>query len=163
MIYSYWHIEEWYPGRAPTLHGDRLRHHAWLIVSYPSTTSRIGSVAFAHKGKLGELPWMRSDWHGAAERILSPMTHRLEMSACDFSYIGSLASQLRHLHFESMAPSGRLFLGIHVGQPWCVVLREEHAENDPAFVQWVLNMSQRPVSITNHMAELQIFEGLAKL
>ena len=149
--------------RAPTLHGDRLRHRAWLVAYYPSTTSRIGSVAFAHKGKLGELPWMRSDWHGAAERILSPMTHRLEMSACDFSYIGSLASQLRHLHFESMAPSGRLFLGIHVGQPWCVVLREEHAENDPAFVQWVSNMSQRPVSITNHRAELAILEGLAKL
>ena len=76
----------------------------------------MGTVAFAHKGKLGELNWMRSDFHGCAERWLSPMTQEMEMASCEFSYVGSYAKHLRFLRFEIMWPSSRMFLGVHLGE-----------------------------------------------
>ena len=94
MLYSYWHIQEWYPSRAGAVHADRMRHHAWLIACFDNETSLMGTVAFAHKGKFGELNWMRSDFHGSADRLLSPMTNQLEMTRCDFSYVGSFAQHL---------------------------------------------------------------------
>ena len=123
----------------------------------------MGTVAFAHKGKLGELNWMWSDFHGCAERWLSPMTHKMEMASCEFSYVGSFAKHLRPLRFETMWPSSRLFLGVHLGQAWCVVLREGNAENDPKFINWILNMPQRQLAVGNHRAELALFEELSKL
>ena len=157
MLYSYWHIQERYPMRAGSLDADRMRHHAWLIASFDNETSRMGSVAFAHKGKFGELNWMRSDFHGSAERWLSPMTNKLEMACCEFSYIGSLAQQPRRLHFEVLWPSSRMFLGVHLGQAWCVVIREESAEKDPRFVHWLLNLPG------THRAELALREELSWL
>ena len=91
------------------------------------------------------------------------MTNKLEMGCCEFSYIGSFAQQPRRLHFEVLWPSSRMFLGVHLGQALCVVLREEYAENDPRFMQWILNLPQRQAAKGNHRAGLALREQLSKL
>ena len=50
-----------------------------------------------------------------------------------------------------------MFLGVHRGQAWCVVIREENAEKDPRFVHWLLNLPGPD------RAELAVREVLSRL
>ena len=57
-----------------------------------------------------------------------------------------------------------MFLGVHLGKAWCMVLGEKYAQNDPKFLQWFLNLRQsREAPGTDMGAERILREELSKL
>lgn len=148
-VFDYIHIARWYPYLRQCMLDSKGLRHSYLLVEVPQhlrlNHSLVGHrevfadcVFFIHKGAHGELPgFYRSPDHGSARFCYCPETGQIEVYEVCFHYLGHMPSMKMVTFYQSKFHDTKL--GIHAGDPWCILKRSLSKEEKPQFISWAIN------------------------
>ena len=126
----------------PPLDEGRMRKEMILLFSH-----RLRRCICVHKGKFGKLRHlMRSDPHGQCTFHYYVPAGRVEVSLCNFSYLGSKRppGHLHSLEFESIGV-GFLAAFLPNDKPWAIMIRQTQLEGNQAYLDWIVGLPEYPM------------------